>query len=86
MSWYSNSLFPVVEAVFSEVRSADLPKTSKEAADKIRAAGYPREANYVQGLSRADLRSVYEYSGLVSRERDAEECAWAMAESEWSGS
>ena len=86
MSYFSNTLFPTVEAVFFEVRSVDLPQTSKEAADKIRAAGYPREAAYVESLSLDGLRSVYEYSGLVDSEKQAEESAWAMAEAEWSGS
>jgi hypothetical protein len=85
MSWYANSLFPTVEGVFHEVPPTKLPSDPKVAAEKIRSAGYPREAAYVEGLSLADLRNVYEYSGLVSREREAEEEAWAVAEAEWCG-
>lgn len=83
MSYYANTLFPTFEAVFHDVRSSDLPTTSKAAADKIRAAGYPREATVVEGLSFKDLVNVYEWSGLVSK--DSEDDAWGMAEAEWSG-
>lgn len=83
MSYYSNTLFPVVESVFHKVRSADLPETPAKAAEKIRAAGYPREAAVIEGMSEADLQNVYRYSNVVSPERDAEEAAWAMAEDEW---
>ena len=78
MSYYANTLFPTVTAVFEKTR--ELPTTPKAAADKIRAAGYPREASVVEGLSAKDLVNVYEWSGLVS---DSD--AWEMAESEWSG-
>lgn len=83
MSYYANTLFPVVESVFFQVRSADLPKTSKEAADKIRAAGYPREAAVVEGMSPADLQNVYKFSRVVDPERESEDAAWEMAEQEW---
>lgn len=83
MSYYGNTLFPVVEGVFHKVRSADLPKTPKEAAEKIREAGYPREAAFIEGMSEGDLQNVYKYSNLVNPERDAEDAAWDMAEQEW---
>jgi hypothetical protein len=85
MSYYANTLFPVVEGVFHQVRSADLPTTPKAAAEKIRAAGYPREAAVIEGMSEGDLQNVYRYSDLVNPERDAEDMAWEMAEEAWSG-
>lgn len=81
MSYYANTLFPTVTAVFEDSR--ELPTTPKAAADKIRAAGYPREAAVIEGLSFKDLVNVYEWSGLVSK--DSKDDAWEMAESEWSG-
>lgn len=85
MSYFGHTLLPTVEGVFHETRSADLPSSPALAAQKVRAAGYPREAAYLGGLSAKDLQNVYEWAGLVSRERLAEEEAWAMAEEEWLG-
>jgi len=80
MSYYANTLFPTVTAVFEDAR--ELPTTSKEAADKIRAAGYPKEADVVEALSDKDLLNVYEWAGLVSK-GGSESDAWDMAEAEW---
>jgi hypothetical protein len=85
MSYFSNTLFPVVESTFEGTRPSDLPKSQHLAAKKIRAAGYPREAAYVESVSRADLQNIYRYSNLVNPERDNEETAWEIAEQEWSG-
>ncbi len=79
MSYYANTLFPTVTAVFED--ASELPTTPKAAADKIRAAGYPREAAVVEELSFKDLVNVYEWSGLVSKDSES----WEMAESDWSG-
>lgn len=65
MSYFSNTLFPIVEGVFESSR--DLPSDPSLAAEAILAAGYPREASYIRGLSGPDLQNVYAWSGLVSK-------------------
>lgn len=85
MSWYSNTLFPTVESVFHGVRPKDLPADPKVAAEKVRAAGHPKVAAYLESLTRGDLRNIYGCSGLVTRERTSQDEAWAIAEAEWSG-
>jgi len=82
MSYFSNTLFPVVESTFEGTRPSDLPKSQHLAAKKIQAAGYPHEAAYVASVSRADLQNIYRYSNLASPERENEE----IADQEWGGS
>jgi len=85
MSWYANSLFPVVESVFHGDRPSKLPKVPSEAAEKVLAAGYPKEADYLLKQTRAGLQNVYVGSGLVDPDRVAEDEAWAVADAEWGG-
>jgi len=86
MSYFSNTLFPVVESTFEGTRPSDLPKSQTLAAKKLKAAGYPREAAYVQSVSRSDLQNIYRYSNLVNPELDNEEAAEEIAYQEWGGS
>lgn len=80
MSWFGNTLMPVVEDVFGE--SKDLPTKPAEAAKKLREAGYEKEADYVGSLNEKGLKDLYEWVGLLCEEEDS---AWAVAEMEWCG-
>lgn len=73
MSWYSNTLFPIVEYVFN--KEEDLPTDPKIAAQKLHAYGFTRVGNYIADVSSADLQNIYHYCGLVREE--------LIGESEW---
>ena len=79
MSWFSNTLFPVIEDVFS---GTDLPANPKDAAQRLRDAGFSKEADYVSTLDQDGLREVYDWSNVLP---DEEDVSWQAAESAWGG-
>jgi len=62
MSWFGNTLFPVMQDVFADDES--LPVKPEEAAEAI---GYGSDgvAKYVEKLTEKGLRKLYEQAGLV---------------------
>lgn len=78
MSWFGNTLFPVVEEVFGQ---SELPTKPSEAAKKLREAGYEKEADYVSGLNEKGLTDLYEWVRLLCED----DSGWNITEMEWCG-
>lgn len=56
MSWYGNTLHPVVQ----DVLSGRAPKTTAEAAKMIEEAGHPDVASYIRSLDQEDYQALVE--------------------------
>lgn len=71
MSWFGNTLIPVVQDIYWDAE--DYPADPEEVAADLRKGGHTKEADYVaKAFTKATIVDLYETCGLVQRAEEAE--------------